>query len=73
MNLWTILHPFKIEATFLYGKKALSCDYIIWRFMLNTFNADTEYENPLQNSEKIACVGQRLLYPIMGEKNTLPC
>ncbi len=29
------------------------------------YHADAEYENPLKNSEKIACVGQRLLYPIM--------
>ncbi len=26
-------------------------------------------ENPLQNSEKIACVGQRLMYPSNNQKN----
>ncbi len=37
------------------------------------YHADAEYEYPLTNSEKIACVGQRLLYPIMDKNNTLPC
>ncbi len=32
------------------------------------YHADDEYENPLKNSEKIACVGQRLLYLIMEKK-----
>ncbi len=32
------------------------------------YHADAKYENLLNNSEKIACVGQRLLYPIMGKK-----
>ncbi len=32
------------------------------------YHADTEYENPLKNSEKIAGVGQRLLYLIMEKK-----
>ncbi len=36
------------------------------------YHANAEYENPLTNSEKIACVGQRLMYPIV-KKNTLPC
>ncbi len=30
-------------------------------------------QNPLQNSEKIACVGQRLMYPIIKKNYTLPC
>ncbi len=32
------------------------------------YHTDAEYENPLKNSEKIACVGQRVLYPIMEEE-----
>ncbi len=35
------------------------------------YHADVEYENPLKTFEKIACLGQRLLYLIMV-KNTLP-
>ncbi len=31
-------------------------------------HANAKYENPYQNSEKIACIGQRLIYPIMEEK-----
>ncbi len=34
-------------------------------------DADVEYENTLKYSEK-ACVGQRLLYPMMEKNNTLP-
>ncbi len=37
------------------------------------YHADAEYENPLKDSEKIACVGQKLLYPIMETNNNLPC
>ncbi len=29
-------------------------------------------ENPLKHSEKIAYIGQRLLYPIIKENNPLP-
>ncbi len=36
------------------------------------YYANAKYENPLKNSEKIACVCQRLMYPIM-EKKTLTC
>ncbi len=32
------------------------------------FNANAKYENTYQNSEKIACIGQRLMYPIMETK-----
>ncbi len=37
------------------------------------YHANAEYENPLNNSEKIACVCQRLMYPIMEKNNTSPC
>ncbi len=38
------------------------------------YHADAEYENTLKTSDKMACVGQRTLYPIMEKKkNTLPC
>ncbi len=30
-------------------------------------------ENPLNNSEKRVCIGQRLMYPIIKNNNTLPC
>ncbi len=30
--------------------------------------ANAKYENPLKISEKIACVSQRLMYPIIEEK-----
>ncbi len=30
-------------------------------------------ENPLKKSKKIAYVGQRLMYLIMKQNNTLPC
>ncbi len=36
------------------------------------YHANAKYENSLKNSEKIACVGQRLMYPIMKNSNTLP-
>ncbi len=29
------------------------------------YHANAKYENPLNSSEKIACIGQRLMYPIM--------
>ncbi len=32
------------------------------------YHTDAKYENPLKKSETIACVGQRLLYPIMGKQ-----
>ncbi len=31
------------------------------------YHANTKYKNPLKSSEKIACVGQKLMYPIMGK------
>ncbi len=37
------------------------------------YHANAKYENPYQNSEKIACIGQRLMYPIMQKNNTSPC
>ncbi len=39
------------------------------------YHANAKYENPLKFSEKIACVGQRLMlmYPIIEKHNTLPC
>ncbi len=48
--------------------------WILWImvFFKVEYHADAEYQNPLKNCEKIACVGQRLLYPIMGKNNTLP-
>ncbi len=36
------------------------------------YHADAEFENPLQNSEKIACVGQRLCYRIMEKTPKKP-
>ncbi len=32
------------------------------------YHANAKYENPYQNSGKIACIGQRLMYPIMEKK-----
>ncbi len=32
------------------------------------YHANAKYENPYQNSEKIACIGQRSMYSIMGKK-----
>ncbi len=29
------------------------------------YYTNAKYENPYQNCEKIACIGQRLMYPIM--------
>ncbi len=53
---------------------------LLFRYNTNQFisikveyHADGEYENPLKHSDKIVCVGQRLLYPIMKKNNTLPC
>ncbi len=38
------------------------------------YHSNAKYENQYQNSEKIACIGQRLMYPIMEKKNnTSPC
>ncbi len=34
------------------------------------YHADAKCEIPLKNSENIACVGQRLLNPIMEKNNT---
>ncbi len=34
------------------------------------YHANAKYENPLKNSEKIACVVQRLMYSIM--ENIIP-
>ncbi len=31
------------------------------------YHANAKYENQYQNSEKIACIGQRLMYPIMEQ------
>ncbi len=39
-----------------------------WDKVKVEYHANAEYENPLNNSEKIACVGQRLIYPIMDKK-----
>ncbi len=41
-------------------------------FVKVEYHANAKYENPLTISEKIACVGQSIMYPMM-EKNTLPC
>ncbi len=32
------------------------------------YHANAKYENPYQNSEKIAFIDQRLMYPIMEKK-----
>ncbi len=32
------------------------------------YHANAKYQNPYQNSEKIAYIGQRLMYPIMAKK-----
>ncbi len=45
-------------------------------FLLNLAHLKVEYhsnENPLKNSDKIAYIGQRLMYPIIKKANTLPC
>ncbi len=44
----------------------------LWKTYFNIeYHANAIYENPYKNSEKIACIGQRLMYPIM-EKKILP-
>ncbi len=32
------------------------------------YHVNAKYENPLKISEKIACLGQWLMYPIMDKK-----
>ncbi len=48
---------------------------VIYSFNAKMISFKVEYfanENQLKHSEKIAYVGQRLMYPII-KKNTLPC
>ncbi len=38
--------------------------YLMWKWRVIERHVKAKYENPLKMSENIACVGQRLIYPI---------
>ncbi len=69
VNLEAISHFFcgsdhvisKYSVIYYWGVQAMVCFKV-------EYHANAEYKNPLRNSEKIACVGQRLMYPIMEKE-----
>ncbi len=68
----SIFGPYKSIIN-TWGRLSLP-ETVLWRHILKVeYHADAVYENPSSDSEKITCVGQRLLYLIMEKNNILIC